>query len=105
MNRFDLPLDGPPIASEQDALDLIGDALGHGAELVVIPAARLPPEFFRLASGLAGAMLQKFTNYHLRIAIVGDISVYTDRSVPLADFVRESNRRGAVRFLASEAEI
>lgn len=71
----------------------------------VIPVARLSPDFFRLGTGLAGALLQKFTNYHLRVAIVGDISAYTDKSAPLRDFVRESNRRGQVRFLASEAEL
>jgi len=66
MNRLLLPVDGPPIASEQDALDIIGEAMGQGAELVVIPVMRLSPEFFRLASSVAGAMLQKFTNYQLR---------------------------------------
>ena len=81
MNRLLLPVDGPPIASEQDALDIIGEAMGQGAELVVIPVMRLSPEFFRLASSVAGAMLQKFTNYQLRVTIVGDVSAYTNRSV------------------------
>jgi hypothetical protein len=105
MNRLLLPVDGPPIASEQDALDIIGEAMGQGAELVVIPVMRLSPEFFRLASSVAGAMLQKFTNYQLRVTIVGDVSAYTNRSVPFADFVRESNRRGAIRFVNTEAEL
>ena len=81
------------------------DAFATGADLVVIPVARLSPDFFRLASGLAGAILQKFTNYQLRVAIVGDISAYAENSAPLRDFVRESNRRGDVRFLASLAEL
>jgi len=50
-------------------------------------------------------MLQKFTNYQLRVTIVGDVSAYTNRSVPFADFVRESNRRGAIRFVNTEAEL
>ncbi|HWA19046.1 MAG TPA: DUF4180 domain-containing protein [Devosia sp.] len=104
-NSFALASDGPSIASERDATEVIGDALGAGAELVVIPVSRLSPEFFRLSSGLAGSILQKFTNYRLRVAIIGDISGYTAKSGPLRDFVRESNARGGVRFLASEADL
>jgi hypothetical protein len=93
------------LAQESDALDLIGDAFGAGTDLVVVPVERLSPEFFRLGTGLAGAILQKFTNYQLRVAIVGDISGYVGKSAPLRDFVHESNRRGQVRFLASAAEL
>ena len=105
MTTLTLPQTGPLIASEDDGRDIIGEAFGKGADLVVIPASRLSPEFFRLGSGLAGAIIQKFTNYQLRVAIVGDISALTRNSVPLADFVHESNRRGQVRFVASEAEL
>jgi len=100
-----VPRDGPLISRESDALDIIGEAFGQGAELVVIPAERLAPEFFRLSTGLAGAMLQKFTNYQMRVAIVGDISGYLEKSAPLRDFVRESNRGTQVRFLSSDAEL
>lgn len=105
MSTYTVPTDGPPIASEDDARDIVGEAGFGGADLVVIPVERLPPEFFRLSSGLAGAILQKFTNYRLRVAVVGDISAYTARSAPLRDFVAESNRRGNVRFLASATEL
>ena len=105
MSTFTLPADGNPIASEADVLDIIGSLYGTGADTVVIPAGRLSPDFFRLSSGHAGAMLQKFTNYQLRVAIVGDISAQLERSAPLRDFVRESNRGTQVRFLASIAEL
>src|SRR3954453_1256047 len=105
MTTYVLPASGPMLAQESDALDIIGEAFGQQAELVVIPVGRLTPDFFRLGTGLADAVLQKFTNYNLRVAIVGDISAYTDTSVPLSDFVRESNRRGQVRFLVSDAEL
>lgn len=105
MSNFIVPAEGPQIASEADALDLIGEAGFSGADTLVIPVSRLSPDFFRLSTGLAGAILQKCTNYRLRVAIVGDISEYTANSGPLRDFVYESNRHGAVRFLASEAEL
>ena len=100
-----VPPTGSLLAQESDALDIMGEAFGQQAELVVIPIERLSPDFFRLGTGLAGAILQKFTNYQLRVVIVGDISAFTDKSAPLQDFVRESNRRGQVRFLASTAEL
>ena len=105
MTSYVVPIGGPLLAQESDALDIIGEAFGQGAELVVIPASRLAPEFFRLGTGTAGAMLQKFASCQMRVAIVGDVSAYTEKSAPLRDFVRESNRRGQVRFLTSDAEL
>ena len=105
MTRYTLPVAGKLIASEADAVDIIGETYGTVTETVVIPVARLTPDFFRLGTGLAGAILQKFTNYQLRVAIVGDISAYTEKSAPLRDFVRESNRGTQVRFVVSEAEL
>ena len=105
MTTYFVPATGPLLAQESDALDIIGEAFGQQAELITIPAGRLSPDFFRLGTGLAGAMLQKFTNYQLRVAIVGDISAFTDKSAPLQDFLRVSNRRGQVRFLGSQAEL
>lgn len=99
MPTHTVPTSGPLIATERDGTDLIGEAFGAEADLVVIPAERLSPEFFRLGSGLAGAILQKFSNYQIRLVIVGDISAYTAKSGPLRDFVAESNRRGQTRFL------
>lgn len=105
MTTYTLPASGPLIATEADALDIIGETYGTGADLIVIPVARLSPDFFKLSTGLAGAVLQKLTNYQFRVAIVGDISAYTEKSAPLRDFVRESNKRGAIRFVASEADL
>jgi hypothetical protein len=105
MTQHILPADGSTIATEADALDIIGALFGSGHDTVVIPVSRLSPDFFRLSSGLAGAILQKFTNYQLKVAIVGDIAAYTEKSAPLRDFVRESNRGKQLRFVVSEAEL
>ena len=91
-------LDGPRLTASRDASDLIGDAFSISAELVVIPASRLSADFLRLSSGLAGEVLQKFVNYRLKIAILGDISAATAASGPLRDFVTESNRGASVWF-------
>jgi len=95
----------PTLATEQDALDIIGESRGSETTLVVIPADRIDPEFFRLASGLAGAVLQKFVNYRLQVAIIGDISSYVEQSDALRDFVYESNLGAHVWFLASKEDL
>ncbi len=96
---------GPVLGSEADALDLIGEALGAGADLIAIPTRRLAPAFFSLKSGLAGAMLQKITNYRLGLAVVGEVPADALQSQPLRDFIVESNRRGQVLFVADLAEL
>ena len=47
-------------------------------------------------------MLQKFVNYQMRLAIVGDFSHYTSK--PLQDFIRESNQGRQVGFWSTEEE-
>ena len=47
------PEDGPPVASGRDASDVIGEALSVQAQMVVIPVARLSPDFLRLSTGLS----------------------------------------------------
>jgi len=97
-----LPAAGVAIRTPQDALDLIGNAGYQGASGIVLQAAQLAPEFFDLRTGLAGEVLQKFSNYDMRLAIVGDFAGYNSKA--LQDFIRESNRQGRVRFVGSEAE-
>src|SRR6266851_2229260 len=92
---------GAPIAGDRDAADLVGAAFETRARLIVIPVARLCDDFFRLASGVAGSVLQKFVNYRLRVVIVGDLSGHVARSETFKDFVEESNRGSAVWFAAT----
>ncbi|MFJ4784146.1 DUF4180 domain-containing protein [Streptomyces sp. NPDC088794] len=94
--------EGPPLDGEQAALDLIGDAMGQEAELVAVPVERVADEFFRLRSGVAGAVMQKFVNYRQRLVIVGDVSRHVSESTALRDFVHETNQGGQVWFLADE---
>jgi hypothetical protein len=95
---LELPLDGPLLATEQDALDMIGETYGTGADMIVVPLARLDPGFLDLRSGIAGIFFQKMQNYRLRLAIIGDIAAQTEASKALRDFVFETNRHGNHRF-------
>jgi len=58
--------------------------------------------FFDLSTKLSGEILQKFINYHIKIVIVGDFSVYTSKS--LKDFIYESNKGKDIFFLPNEKE-
>lgn len=92
---------GPKISREADALDLIGALWGREVDWLVLPAARLGPDFLRLRTGLAGAVIQKFVTYRVRLAIVGDLSAEIAESGALRDFVRESNAGGHVWFASN----
>lgn len=96
---------GPPIATVQDALDLLVSASYEGAELVAVPAGRFDDSFYDLSSGLAGEILQKLANYRLRLAVFGDISHHLRASVALPDLVREANRGRDVWFVADLDEL
>lgn len=97
--------EGAPLASSRDASDLVGEAFSTEAKVVVIPVERLSPEFLKLSSGLAGEVLQKFVNYGLKVAILGDITAAVAASGPLRDFVRESNRGRSVWFVDDRADL
>lgn len=105
MSDFTIPAEGPVIASAGEFLDRVADAAYGGADRVIIPATRLSPDFFKLSTGLAGEILQKCSNYQLRAVIVGDISEHTSKSGPLRDFIYESNKQGAIRFVPTADDV
>nr|WP_308431325.1 DUF4180 domain-containing protein [Streptomyces lavendofoliae] len=64
---------GPPLTGRRAALELLGDALGRGAELVVVPVERLGGDFFQPRGGPAGEVVPLFTGHGLRLAVVGEV--------------------------------
>ncbi len=93
------------IAQEQAVTDLLGEAFSNGATLVALPVDRLPANFFQLRSGLAGAISQKFVTYHLKLAIIGSITLYLAESSALRDWVFECNRGNDLWFLPNTAAL
>jgi hypothetical protein len=55
-----------------------------------------------LKSGIAGEILQKFSTYNFRLAIVGTFSEVQSKS--LRDFIYESNKYGRINFVGSHDE-
>lgn len=59
-----------PIGKEQDALDLVGACMEQDTYRLMLRGEALSEEFFKLRNGLAGAVLQKFVNYRIKVAVV-----------------------------------
>ena len=90
------------IIDVQSALDFMA-TIGYdtGCDRIVLNKSAICEDFFNLRTKLAGEILQKFINYHMKIAIVGDFSTYTSKS--LKDFIYESNQGRQLFFLPDEA--
>ncbi|NII84866.1 MULTISPECIES: DUF4180 domain-containing protein [unclassified Pedobacter] len=85
-----------------DGLDLLGNLYYQGFDKIIIQEHNLTSAFFDLKNGIAGEILQKFSNYRVSLAIIGDFSPYQGKSIK--DFIYESNKGKHINFLSSTAE-
>jgi hypothetical protein len=90
------------INSIQDGLDLLGNIYYQDFEKIIIYEENITPEFFDLKTKIAGEILQKFSNYRVRLAIVGDFSKYESQSIK--DFIFESNKAQHINFIETLKE-
>jgi len=90
------------VQNPDDALDLIGNLYYQGFDKIVIYEKNLTPDFFDLKNKLAGEILQKVSNYRMKLTIVGDFSNLKSKS--LSDFIYESNKGTQVNFKESLLE-
>ena len=94
--------EGVLLRSGQDVLDLLAHLYGSEARRILLREEQFDPAFFDLRTGVAGDITQKFVNYHLKVAIVGDFEKYSSKA--LADFIREANQGKQLFFTASVSE-
>ena len=91
------------ITDVQSALDLIMSvSYQTGSNRIIINKSAICEDFFDLSTQIAGDILQKFVTYKIKIAIVGDFSAYTSKS--LKAFIYESNRGNNVFFLPDKEQ-
>ena len=90
------------LAVPEDANDLLGNAYYQGFEGMIISTDKISPRFFDLKTKLAGEVLQKFSVFRMRLAIVGDFSAFPSES--LQSFICESNRGRLIHFSSTTAE-
>lgn len=89
-------------ATIEDGLNLMADVYYQGYDALIVHEATITPAFFDLKTGIAGEILQKFSNYRMRLAIVGDFEKYNSNS--FKDFVFESNKNRQINFVGSVEE-
>lgn len=86
------------LTSVQDAIDLLGNASYQGADGVIVEEPNFNPNFFDLKTGIAWEILQKYTNYRMKFAIVGDFKKYQSKA--LNAFIVECNRGNYIFFVS-----
>ncbi|CAH0172283.1 DUF4180 domain-containing protein [Chryseobacterium sp. Bi04] len=85
------------IQSAEDGLDLMGNIYYQGFDKVILYEKNITPDFFDLKTKMAGEILQKFSNYRIGLAIVGDFNQYQSQS--MKDFIFESNKTKHINFV------
>lgn len=91
------------IKDVQSALDFIMTInYETGCHSIIINKEAVTEDFFDLSTKNAGEILQKFINYQFKLAIIGDFSGYTSKS--LKDFIYECNKGRDVFFVSSEED-
>jgi len=85
------------ISDLQSALDFMMTVQYEtGYNRIILNKSAISEGFFQLSTKLAGEILQKFVTYAVKLAIVGDFSGYTSKS--LQAFIYESNKGKDIFF-------
>jgi hypothetical protein len=87
------------IKGVEEAVDILGNIDYLGVSKIISYKENFSDEFFDLKTCIAGDILQKFSNYRKKLAIVGDFSEIESKS--LRDFIRESMRTGHILFVST----
>lgn len=105
-NRFSIAIvnsDEVLITDIQSALDLMATVRYEtGSDRIILNKSTIVEEFFDLKTRLAGEILQKFVNYNVKVAIIGDFSIYSSKS--LKDFIYECNKGKHIFFVPNEKQ-
>ncbi|HMS51280.1 MAG: DUF4180 domain-containing protein [Sphingobacteriales bacterium] len=90
------------IKSVEDGLQLLGNLYYQGFDKIIIYKQNITPAFFDLKTKIAGELLQKFTQYKMPLAIVGNFTKYESKS--LNDFIYETNKGRQINFVRTLPE-
>jgi hypothetical protein len=96
---------GGKLACERDANTFLSATWEQKATFAVIPVSRLGDDFLDLKTRIAGDVIQKFVNYQVRLAILGDVSAWINASTAFRDFVYETNRGRTLWFISDLTEL
>ena len=82
--------------------DVFEVLFSNNCSSIILKKENITEDFFDLATGLAGEILQKFSNYRKRLAILGDFE--NIKSTALKDFIYESNKTKQILFVKTSEE-
>lgn len=86
----------------EEGVDLVGTLYFQGIDKVVMYQNHFSEAFYDLSTRMTGEILQKFSNYRIRLAVVGEFK--NVQSASLSAFIAESNRYGQIIFAESLEE-
>lgn len=91
-----------PISTENDALDLVALCGENDTNLLMIHYTALSEDFFKLKTKVAGNILQKFMNYHIKAAAVLPNEII--QKGRFRELASETNKGNYFRMYESKAE-
>lgn len=90
------------INSIEDGAQLLVDLYYQDFDRIILYEKNITPLFFDLKNRIAGEILQKFSNFRVRLAIIGHFEKYESKSVK--DFIFESNKNRHINFVSNLEE-
>jgi hypothetical protein len=81
----------------KDVDDVLSLFCIDGSSTIIVRKENITADFFDLSTGIAGEILQKFSTYRMRMAIIGDFENVKSKS--LKDFIYESNKIKRILFV------
>lgn len=64
------------IRTPEEGLQVLVDLYYQEFDKIILHESQITPDFFELKTGIAGEILQKYTNYKVRLVIIGDFAKY-----------------------------
>jgi hypothetical protein len=91
-----------PLNTENDALDLIALCGEADTNLLLLHHSTLSDDFFKLRTGVAGKVIQKFVNYHVKVAaVIPEEIIFKGK---FKDMVIEANRNNHFRIYENKID-
>ncbi len=90
------------LETERDILDIITVLAENNTQFVLLDSEALSKNFLELKKGLLGTMLQKFTMYHIKAAIV--VKDVNSLKSEFRDSIAESGKHGVLRLFTNIAD-
>lgn len=92
----------PDSSRPADPVAAVVSCIEQRAQVLLLNGPALSAEFFDLSTGVAGELMQKLTNYGIRMAgVVPDLRAQSPR---FREFAREPNAGRQVRFFTTRQE-